>query len=82
MQLMQEADIIFPIHTGKPKLHCNIYENDDLCISMAKRRKFYPRTKRIAIKYLMIHSIETKEQTSDILTKPSDESLFTHLFGW
>ena len=47
------------------------------------------RTKHIAIKYhhfrkhvskpVMIHSIGTKEQTLDIMTKRLDESLHTYL---
>ena len=96
MQLMQEIDKIFPIHTGKPKMHCNVYKDNESCISMSKRRKFSPRKKLIAIEYhhfqkhvgkiIMIHSIDTREQTTDILTKPLDESLFTHLrkklCGW
>ena len=96
MQLMQEIDKIFPIHTGKPKIHCDVYEDNLSCISMTKRRKFSPRTKHIAIKYhhfrkhvgktIAIHSIDTREQTADILTKPLDESSFIHLrkklCGW
>ena len=63
---------------------------------MAKRRQFSPRTKHIGIKYhhfrshigttVSIHSIDTKDQTADILTKPLYESSFKRLryklTGW
>ena len=96
MQLMNEINKIFKISTPKPKIHCKVFEDNESCISMAKRRKFSPRTKHIGIKYhhfrshvgttVSIHSIDTKQQTADILTKPVEESLFKHLraklCGW
>ena len=46
------------------------------CIAMAKKRKFSQRNKQTAIKYhhfvektIVINSIDTKEQTAEILTK-------------
>ena len=96
MQLMKEIDGIFPLHMPKPRVHCDVYEDNESCIAMAKRRKFSPRTKHIAVKYhhfrrfvdksIIIHSIDTKEQTADIMTKPVEVGLFQHLriklCGW
>ena len=96
MQLMQEINDVFPLLKIKPKVHCNVYEDNESCIAMAKNRKFSPRTKHIAIKYhhfrshlgkdITLHSIDTKQQTADIFTKPLDTGLFVHLrnklSGW
>ena len=96
MQLMNEIHKMFEIKTPKPKIHCKMFEDNESCISMAKRRKFSPRTKHIGIKYhhfrshvgttVSIHSIDTKQQTADVLTKPVEEALFKHLraklCGW
>ena len=96
MQLLEEVHKIFEIKRLKPKIHCKVFEDNESCISMAKRRKFSPRTKHIGIKYhhfrshvgttVSIHSIDTKQQTADVLTKPVDEALFKHLrmklCGW
>ena len=96
MQLMEEINGIFPLHMPKPVVHCDVYEDNESCIAMEKRRKFSPRTKHIAVKYhhfrrfvdksIIIHSINTKEQTADIMTKPVEVGLFQHLriklCGW
>ena len=96
IQLMEEINKIFKLHMPKAKMFCNVYEDNESCIAMAKRRKFSSRNKHIAIKYhhfrkhvgktIMIHSIDTKEQTADILTKPLEPGLFEHLrkklCGW
>ena len=92
MQLMEEINRIFPLHMPKPIVHCDVYEDN----AMAKRRRFSPRTKHISVKYhhfrqfvdksIIIHSIDTKEQTADIMTKPVEVGLFQHLrkklCGW
>ena len=84
------------MHIPKPIVHCDVYEDNESCIAMAKRRNFSPRTKHIAVKYhhfrrfvdksIIIHSIDTKEQTADIMTKPVEAGLFQHLrkklCGW
>ena len=96
MQLMEEINKIFKIKRMKPKIHCKVFEDNESCITMAKRRKFSPRTKHIGIKYhhfrshvgttVSVHSIDTKQQTADVLTKPVDEALYKHLrmklCGW
>ena len=96
MQLMKEIDAVFPVNKTKPIVRCNVYEDNESCIAMAKNRKFSPRTKHIAIKFhhfrkhvdktIFIHSINTTEQTADILTKPLETTQFEHLrkklSGW
>ena len=96
MQLMDEINKIFEIKRLKPKIHCKVFEDNESCILMAKRRNFSPRTKHIGIKYhhfrshvgttISVHSIDTKQQTADVLTKLVDEALFKYLrmklCGW
>lgn len=95
--LLEEINNVFPIGIEQPKIHCKVWEDNESCISIAKNQKFSPRTKHIAIKWhhfrqyvkdgrITIHSIDTKEQTADIFTKPLDLSLFVYLrkklSGW
>jgi len=96
MEMMREIDAVFPINKNKPIVRCNVYEDNKSCIAMAKNRKFSPRTKHIAIKYhhfrshvnksIFLHSIDTLEQTADMLTKPLEEAQFVKLrkkmSGW
>ena len=93
---MEEIDKIFPIIEIKPKVHCNVYEDNKSCVTMAKNWKFSPRTKHIAIKYhhsrrhvnktMTLYSIKTSEQLVDALTKPLEQTKFQHLrkkfSGW
>ena len=89
MQLMREIDKMFPVNSPKPIVHCNVYEDNESCIAMAKNRKFSPRTKHIAIKYhhfrrhvnkiVFINSFDTTEQITDALTKPLEENQFRYL---
>ena len=95
--LMAEIDKVFKLDCPKPKVFCKVFEDNKSCIAMATNRKFSPRTKHIAIKYhhfrkyvdlgvIEINSINTKEQTADIFTKPLDDILFIYLrsklCGW
>ena len=97
MTLLKEINKIFPIGFKTPRIHCKVWEDNESCIKVAKNENFTPRTKHIAIKYhhfrsyvqdgtIQVLSIDTKEQTADIFTKPLDESLFIHLrlklCGW
>ena len=96
MQLMKEIDEIFLIRQSKLLIHCNVYEDNESCILMVKNRKFSPRSKHIAIKYhnfrshvnktVFIKSIDTNEQTADVLTKPLEQKQFEYLrkklCGW
>ena len=97
MHLMNEIDKVYKLNCPDPKVFCNVFEDNESCIAMATTRKFSPRTKHIAIKYhhfrkyvdqglIQINSINTKEQTADIFTKPLDDNLFVYLrsklCGW
>ena len=97
IDLLEEIDEIIPVYKPKPRVHCKVWEDNEGCVSLATQQKFSPRTKHIAVKYhhfrekvnngtVSIHSIDTKEQTADIFTKPLDESLFKYLrkklSGW
>ena len=75
-----------------PIVKCKVFEDNESCIAIAKSGKFSPRTRHIAIKYhhfreyvkkgiIQIHSIDTKEQTADIFTKPLSADLFKYLRG-
>ena len=97
MTLLEEINEVFPIGKKTPKVHYKVWEDSESCIKVAKNENFTPRTKHIPIKYhhfrsfikdgsISVHSIDTKEQTADIFTKPLDESLFKYLrlklCGW
>ena len=97
MRLLNEVNLIFELHIPTPAIHCKVWEDNEGCVSLATHGKFSPRTKHIGIKYhhfrqhvkdgsISIHSIDTKEQTADIFTKPLDEILFVYLrkklCGW
>ena len=97
MQLTTELKGILELEFPKPEVFCDVFEDNESCIAMATTRKFSPRTKDIAIKYhhfrkyiddevIKLHSIDTREQTADIFTKPLDDKLFEHirkkLCGW
>ena len=96
MNLMKEVDTVFSLNGCKPKIHCKVFEDNESCFAMTKNKKFSPRTKHIAIKYhhfrscigtkVTIHSINTKEQTAYIFTKPLEELPFLYLrnklSGW
>ena len=53
IQLMNEIHEIFPIERPKFVVHCNVYEDNETCIAIAKNRKFSPRTKHIAISIII-----------------------------
>ena len=93
IDLLEEVNLIIPLHNPKARVHCKVWEDNEGCISLATQQKFSPRTKHIAVKYHHFRtkvtngiSIETKEQTADIFTKPLDERLFRYLrkklSGW
>ena len=97
LNLLKEISDVFDLPSTKPIFNCKVWEDNESCIKVATSPKFTLRTKHIAIKYhhfrsfvqnetITIHSIGTKEQLADILTKPLIESSFRYLrqklMGW
>jgi hypothetical protein len=96
--LVQEAhDHGICVLTKPPKIHCEVFEDNDGAIEIAKVPKMRPRTKHLNIKYyhfreevkkgtISIYHVGTKEQIADIFTKPLEEGLFRSLreklMGW
>ncbi len=86
-----------PVLTKPPKIHCEVFEDNEGAIEIAKVPKMRPRTKHLNIKYhhyreevkkgdISICHVGTKEQTADIFTKPLDKALFKKhrekMMGW
>ena len=74
----------------EPKYFCTVWYDNHSCIKVAEIPKFTPRRNHIALKYphfrqffsngtVKINTLDTLEQTSDILTKPLDQSKFVYL---
>ena len=97
MSLLTEISCVFELHNPNPKVLCQIYEDNESCIAMAKTQKFSPRTRHISLKYHHFRSfvekgiidilpIDTLEQTADIFTKPLQTQPFQYLrkklCGW
>ena len=95
--LMKETAGLFVLLTRDPVFCCTVWEDNEICITVSKIPKFTPRKNHIAIKYhnfrrfvsdgtIIIKSIDTAEQISDIFTKPLGEKSFCflrhQLMGW
>jgi hypothetical protein len=81
----------------KPKVHCEVFDDNTRAIEIAQVPKMRPRTKHINIKYfhfcdyvergeIAISKIATEDQPSDILTKPVNETILNRhsgfIMGW
>jgi len=97
LNLLKEISGVFDLPSTKPVFNCKVWEDNESCIRVATSPQFTGHTKHIAIKYhhfrsfvkngtISIHSIDTKEQLADILTKPLTEASFSYLrrklMGW
>ena len=97
MRFLEELAPVIDLHIPTPNVHCNVFEDNTACISMATSKKFSPRTKHIALKYhhfraavdagkIKIFHIATDQQLADIFTKPLKVDQFTYLrkqlIGW
>ena len=89
MALMKEISYIIDIHLPNPEVFCNVFEDNQSCIAVAESNTFFQEQK-IASKYhhslrfvqnkiIQICYIDTREQASDIFTKPFDKTLFIYL---
>ena len=90
MTSIEELKKVLPIHEETPKLHCTIFEDNNSCIELVKCPRMRPRTKHIGLKYHHLRSkvkegivtdkyVYTKNQLSDLLTKPLAEPHFLKL---
>jgi hypothetical protein len=93
--LMQEMNVIFPLHLPKPRFILTVREDNQSCIAMTNNPKFTPRTKHIAIKYrhfwkhvktqsnpdgfTEVVYCSTEEQLADIFPKPVCNDIFFKL---
>jgi ATP-binding cassette subfamily B (MDR/TAP) protein 1 len=98
MELVKELKAHgYKMGSTKPKVHCEVFEDNSGAIEIAQVPKMRPRTKHINIKYyhfrdyvergeISIHKIATEEQPSDILTKPVNATLLNKhrgfIMGW
>ena len=97
LNLVKEIKQVLPIENSEPNFYCKVWEDNRSCIKVAESPKFTPRTKHIALKYhhfrrfvadgtIIIHPIDTHEQTADIFTKSLEEKTFVYLrkkiCGW
>lgn len=97
VNLMTELKIVVYFYDPTPGVKCKLFEDGRSCLVVAESACLTPRTKHIAIKYhhfrsmvkdgkIKIHSISTKEQQTDIFTKPLVECQFKYLrkllIGW
>jgi len=97
LNLLKEISTIFAIPVTNPNISCSIFKDNNSCIAIAKAPRMTSRTKHIALKYyhfrskvisgeISIFPIHTKDQITDILTKPLPtvqfETLRRKLCGW
>ena len=78
---MKETAGLFGLLTRDPVFCCTVWEDNEICITVAKILEFTPSTNHIAIKYhhfrrfvsdgtIIMNSIDTTENIADILTNP------------
>jgi hypothetical protein len=87
----------FDIGSTVPKVHCEVFEDNSGALEIARIKKYRPRTKHLNNRLhhfrsfidsgeITIHSIDTKEQPADLLTKPLNEEMHTKfremVMGW
>ena len=87
----------FKFTNKKPVITCKVFEDNASCIELAVNHKSRPRTKHLAIrlhhfrsyvtaKLITIQHVTTKEQLSDLMTKPLPKHTFQYLrdkiMGW
>ena len=100
--LAKEINTVFPLYLSKENFCLTVHEDNLSTIAMAESLKFTPRTKHIAIKChhfrskvqtnynpkgdIRLKYINTKQQLTDIMTKPGDDTTFFALrkllSGW
>lgn len=92
MQIIDEVNSLYSTDDDKAQILCNLFEDNNGAIELAKAPKYRPRTKHIALKYsyhhfrehvkngsVTINAIDTHDQIADIFTKALDEQTFVYL---
>ena len=90
MALMKELYFIFYINLTNSEVFCKAFEENQTCIAVVEFKTISPRTKHIAInyqhfrrfvqkKFIRICYIDTREQTTEIFTKPLDKALLIYV---
>ncbi|KAL7561436.1 hypothetical protein ACA910_009292 [Epithemia clementina (nom. ined.)] len=91
MELLNELrSFKIPIPFCKPKIKCQVFEDNAACIEVSKEPKLRPRTKHLAVRLfhfrqyvergdITIQHISSKEQLADIFTKPLPRDQFRNL---
>ena len=90
MGLLKEIAQQFEVVKNLPKINCTLFEDNNLCIALAKALRMNPWTKYIALKYhhfcgyvssglVNIKYIGTNEQTANIFTKALNKKQFLYL---
>ena len=97
IRFIKELSTIIEMEEHKPKMKIRVYEDNEGVICMTTALKFIPRINHVALIYhhfrshvknkiIDILSIDTDEQTADILTKPLETIVFEYLrkklCGW
>ena len=97
MNVVRELNPLFDSSVPKPTIMCQLFEDNNGALTLAKDPKYRPRTKHIALKYhhfrsyvkrgeIEILPIDTKDQLADQFTKALDEQTFvflrSKLMGW
>ena len=87
MILMKETVGLFGLMTRYPVFRCNFWEDNEICITVAKNPKFTQSTNHISIKYhhfrhfvsdgtIIMNSIDTTEDITDIFANLLGENSF------
>ena len=87
----------FPVVNVKPKVRCEVFEDNSGALEIAMTHKYRPRTKHISVKHhhfrdyvtrgeILVSKVGTEDQLADILTKPVNEQILVLLrrrvMGW
>ena len=98
MSILKEMkQLKFPISNVRPKVLCEVFEDNSGALEIATNHKYRPRTKHISVKHhhfrdyvtrgeILISKVGTEDQLADILTKPVNKEtlvLLRHkVLGW
>ena len=89
LNMINEIAPIFGTIQSATKMRCRLFEDNEICLALAKAPRMNPRTKYIRLKYHHCRSfvaspatnvelipIRTADKTADIFTKPLPDKQF------